>query len=79
VALFRRLTEEEKEAVARVDQLPDGAAVGLRLAELYSGICRRTWSSRPPIRVFPLTPSKNGVNVGQLRKLTRGELTPDAA
>jgi hypothetical protein len=76
---MRRLTEKEKAAVERVDQLPRGAAVGIRLAALYSGTSERTWRDKPPIRTFKITPHKRAANVGELRDLTSGKLTPDAA
>jgi hypothetical protein len=76
---MRRLTEKEKTAVERVDQPPRGAAVGLRLAALYSGTSERTWRDKPPIRTFKITAHKRAANVGELRDLTSGKLTPDAA
>jgi hypothetical protein len=76
---MRRLTEREKVAVERIDQLPEGACVGLRLCALYTNTSDRTWRDTPPIKTFFITPHKRGANVGQLRRHARGELTPESA
>jgi hypothetical protein len=76
---MRPLTETEIAALKRLEHLPESAAVPIKLAALASGTSERTWRRNPPIPTFPLSAHKKGVNVGQLRKLTRGELAPTAA
>lgn len=76
---MRPLSETEIAILERFERLPDSAAAPIKLAAAVSGISERTWRRNPPIPVFPLSPGKRGVNVGLLRKLTRGELASSAA
>ena len=76
---MRNLSEKEIAILERLERLPDGAAVSIKNAALFSGTSERTWRRNPPIPTFPLSAGKKGVNVGLLRKLTRGELAPAAA
>jgi hypothetical protein len=73
------LSEKEKAILERFGHLPDEAAAPLKLCALISGVSERTWRRNPPIRTFAISPGKRGANVGQLRKLTRGELATSAA
>jgi hypothetical protein len=73
------LIEKEIAILERLERLPDSAAVSIKNAALLSGISERTWRRNPPIPTFPLSAHKKGVNVGLLRKLTRGELAAPAA
>jgi hypothetical protein len=77
--LVSKITDKQLAALALFESLPDTAAVGLKCAALISGVSERTWRRAPPIRTFQLTPKKRGANVGQLRRLVRGELTAPAA
>jgi hypothetical protein len=72
------LTDDEIAALQRLDLLPDSAAVPLKLAALSNGTSERTWRRNPLIRTFFLSPGKKGCNLGQLRKLNRGELAVSA-
>jgi hypothetical protein len=72
--MSRRLSENEIAVLERLERLPDGAAVSIKHAALFSGISERTWRRSPPIPTFHLSAGKKGANVGLLRKLTRGEL-----
>lgn len=74
-----RLSEKEIAILERFERLPDSAAASLKICALVSGISERTWRRNPPIPTFPLSAGKKGANVGQLRKLTRGELAAPAA
>ncbi len=76
---MRPLSESELAILERFERLPDSAAASIKLAAMVSGISERTWRRSPPIPTFPLSAGKRGVNVGQLRKLTRGELAAPAA
>jgi hypothetical protein len=76
---MRPLSETEISILDRFERLPDSAAASIRIAATVSGISERTWRRNPPIPTFPLSAGKKGVNVGLLRKLTRGELAPTAA
>jgi hypothetical protein len=67
------LSEKEIAILERFEKLPDSAAVPLKTCALVTGTCERTWRSRPPIKIFYITPGKRGANVGELRALTRGE------
>ncbi|QDW38967.1 hypothetical protein FFI89_018535 [Bradyrhizobium sp. KBS0727] len=71
---MRRLSENEIAILERFERLPDSAATPIKICALVSGISERTWRRNPPIPTFPLSAGKKGVNVGLLRKLTRGEL-----
>jgi hypothetical protein len=71
--------EKEIAILERLDRLPDSAAVSIKHAALLSGVSERTWRRNPPIPTFAISAGKKGVNVGQLRKLTRGEVTAPAA
>jgi hypothetical protein len=73
------LTEKEIAIFERFERLPDSAAAPIKICALVSGISERTWRDKPPIPTFYLSAGKRGANVGLLRKLTRGELTPTAA
>lgn len=70
--------ENEIAILERLDQLPDSAAVSIKNAALLSGVSERTWRRNPPIPTFPISAGKRAVNVGLLRKLTRGELAAPA-
>jgi len=74
-----RLSDDEIAILERFERLPDSAAVSLKICALVSGISGRTWRRNPPIPTFPISAGKKAVNVGLLRKLTRGELAPSAA
>lgn len=76
---MRPLSETEILILERFERLPDTAAVSLKIAATLTGTSDRSWRRNPPIQVFRLTPGKRGVNVGQLRKLVRGELAAPAA
>lgn len=69
-----RLSDKELAILERFEALPDSAAAPLKICALVSGISERTWRRSPPIPVFSISKHKRGANVGQLRKLTRGEL-----
>lgn len=71
---MRPLTDKERTILERFEALPDSAAAPLKICALVSGISERTWRRSPPIPVFPISAHKRGANVGQLRKLTRGDL-----
>jgi hypothetical protein len=71
--------EKEIAILERLDRLPDSAAVSIKNAALLSGISERTWRRNPPIPTFAISAGKKGVNVGLLRKLTRGELAVSPA
>jgi hypothetical protein len=73
------LSEKEKAILERFGHLPDEAAAPLKLCALVSGVSERTWRRNPPIPTFPISPGKRAANVGQLRKLTRGELAATTA
>ena len=76
---MKTLSAKEKAILDNFKALPDDAAVGLNCAALVSDLSDRTWRDSPPIETFHITAHKRGVNVGKLRKLLRGELTPCAA
>jgi hypothetical protein len=76
---MRSLTPRQKLALERFEQLPDDAAVPFWICALVSNTSDRLWRDNPPIETFYITPGKRGANVGKLRKLLRGELTPCAA
>jgi hypothetical protein len=76
---MNRLSEKEIAALERFENLPDSAAVPLKICALVSGISDRTWRDKPPIPTFPISKGKRAANVGLLRKLTRGELAVPAA
>jgi hypothetical protein len=78
-AQMRKLTDEEIAILQRTEHLPDSAAIPLKICALLSGVSERTWRRNPPIPTFPLSAGKRGVNVGLLRRLTRGELAATAA
>jgi hypothetical protein len=78
-AALPAIIEEEIAVLERLERLPDSAAVSIKNAALLSGISERTWRRNPPIPTFPISAGKKAVNVGLLRKLTRGELAPTAA
>jgi len=73
---MKTLSAKEKAILDNFKALPDDAAVGLNCAALVSDLSDRTWRDSPPIETFHITAHKRGVNVGKLRKLLRGELTP---
>ncbi len=73
------IPDEEIAALKRLEQLPDSAAVSIKNAALLSGISTRTWRRNPPIPTFAISAGKKAVNMGLLRKLTRGELAKPAA
>jgi hypothetical protein len=73
------LSEKEKAILERFGHLPDSAAAPLKICALVSGLSERTWRRNPPIPTFPISPGKRAANVGNLRKLTRGELATSAA
>jgi hypothetical protein len=68
------LSEKDKFLLARFEHLPDSAAVPLRICALISGLSERQWRAKSPIPTFYVSEGKRAANVGQLRKLTRGEL-----
>jgi hypothetical protein len=69
------VTEDQiTNVLRRFAELPDSAAVPLKICALVSGISDRTWRRNPPILTFKISAGKKAANVGQLRKLTRGEL-----
>jgi hypothetical protein len=74
-----QLTDDEIAILERIERLPDSAAVSIKNAARFSGTSERTWRRNPPIPTFPISAGKKGVNVGLLRKLTRGELAKPAA
>ena len=74
---MRRLSDNEIAILERFDRLPDSAFAPLKLCALVSGLSYRTWRRNPPIQTFKMGSHKQGANVGQLRKLTRGELAPN--
>lgn len=76
---MRPLSQADVTIFERFERLPDCAAASIKFAAAVSGISERTWRRNPPIPTFPLSVGKKGVNVGLLRKLTRGELAPTAA
>lgn len=71
---MHHLSEKEIAILERFERLPDSAAAPIKICALVSGISERTWRRNPPIPTFALSAGKKGANVGQLRKLTRGEL-----
>jgi hypothetical protein len=73
---MKTLSEKEKAILDRFEALPDDAAASLRICALVSGLSERTWRGNPPIPTFKLSTGRRGANVGKLRKLLRGELTP---
>jgi hypothetical protein len=72
--LMRKFSDEEIAILDRVEQLPDSAAVSLKICALMSNTSERTWRRSPLIQTFPVSPGKRAANLGKLRKLTRGEL-----
>jgi hypothetical protein len=78
-ATMRPLNAKDKAALERIDQLPRGAAVRIRLAALYTNTSERTWRDNPPIPTFFLTPHTLATNVGLLRDLTSGKLAQSTA
>jgi hypothetical protein len=76
---MRRLSEDEIAILERFERLPDSAAAPIKICALVSGISERTWRDKPPIPTFHVSKGKRAANVGQLRKLTRGELANTAA
>jgi len=76
---MRPLSESEVLILERFEKLPDSAAVPLKICALVSGISERTWRDKPPIQTFFISAGKRAANVGQLRRLTRGELAAPAA
>ena len=76
---MRPLSETEVSILERFERLPDSAAAPLKICALVSGISERTWRRSPPIPTFQISAGKKAANVGLLRKLTRGELAPNAA
>jgi hypothetical protein len=76
---MRKLSQEEIAILERVEYLPDSAAVPLKICALMSGTSERTWRRSPLIPTFPISPGKRAANLGQLRKLTRGELASSTA
>ncbi|MCW2218318.1 hypothetical protein M2232_001850 [Bradyrhizobium japonicum] len=72
---MRKLTDDEIAILQRTEQLPDSAAVPLKICALLSGVSERTWRRSPPVPTFNITAGKKAANLGQLRKHTRGELT----
>lgn len=75
---MRRLSDDEIAILERFPHLPDSAAAPIRICALVAGISERTWRRNPPIPTFPICTGKKAANVGQLRKLTRGDLAPNA-
>jgi hypothetical protein len=71
---MRKLSDEEIAILDRFEHLPDSAAVPLKICALVSSTSERTWRRSPLIPTFQISPGKRAANVGQLRKLTRGEL-----
>jgi hypothetical protein len=71
----RPLTEKQKAALQRFDDLPRNAMVGIPIAALVSDLSEKTWRENPPIETFFITTHKLGVNVGKLRDLASGLLT----
>jgi hypothetical protein len=69
------LTAKQKAALARLDYLPDSAAVPLNICALLSGNSERTWRRSPPIPTFNVSRNKKAANLGLLRRLNRGELS----
>jgi hypothetical protein len=76
---MRKLSQREIAILDRFERLPDSAAAPISICALVSGLSERTWRRSPPIPTFHLSPGKKGANVGQLRKLTRGDLATAAA
>jgi hypothetical protein len=76
---MRRLSDTDIAILERFERLPDSAAAPIKICALVSGISERTWRRSPPIPTFPLSAGKKVANVVLLRKLTRGELAPNAA
>jgi hypothetical protein len=76
---MRPLTETEKAALQRVEQLPDSAAIPLKLCALLSGNSDRSWRRSPPVPTFFISPGKRAANLGAVRKLVRGELASSTA
>jgi hypothetical protein len=76
---MRRLSDDEVAILERFERLPDSAAAPIKICALLSGISERTWRRSPPIPTFQISAGKKAANVGLLRKLTRGELPPNAA
>jgi hypothetical protein len=76
---MRRLSDNEIAILERFERLPDSAAAPIKVCALVSGISERTWRRSPPIPTFQISAGKRAVNVGLLRKLTRGELAAPAA
>ncbi len=70
---MHRLSEKEIVVLERFERLPDSAAVPLKICALVSGISDRTWRDKPPIKTFKVSEHKRCANVGELRKLLRGE------
>jgi hypothetical protein len=71
---MRQLSDKDLDALKRFEQLPDCAAVPLNIAALVTGISGRTWRRSPPIPTFKVSATKLAANVGQLRRLAKGEL-----
>jgi hypothetical protein len=76
---MRELSDKDRVALDRFNSLPDDAAVSIKICALVSDISERTWRRSPPIPTFPISANKKAANVGQLRKLTRGELATAGA
>jgi hypothetical protein len=71
--LVRRLSQQDIDILDRVRHLPDEVAVSIKVCALWTDTSERTWRRNPPIPTFPISPGKQGANLGLLRKPTRGE------
>ncbi|WP_157158784.1 hypothetical protein [Bradyrhizobium genomosp. III] len=76
---MRQLTEAEIAILQRTEQLPDSAAVPLKICALMSGVSERTWRRNPPVPTFHLSAGKKGANLGAVRQRCRGEAASSAA
>jgi hypothetical protein len=67
--------------VSQFDSLPDGGIIPPKVAEVVCGGCikEQQWRRNPPIPKRQISQRRFGFNVGEIRKLIRGEITPAAA
>jgi hypothetical protein len=78
--LFEQLTSEQIEMLEKVKNLPDEFIVSDEVCGLLlGGMSRWTVDRTNPVPPIQLSTRTRGRRLGDIRKLTRGELAPTAA